>query len=150
LPVLELAEWKIRDEKILPDFLKISWISFDDQCKQELATLSIIDAYAKNCSHLIIGSSCDYSLASMSRISKYLYHDGLNIITAGGFSWDFEENKQSCDDEYHMLHRTGIMSYRKMSEFVRRLMIHFEWKKAALLYDKDSYYQVGGQQSGFL
>lgn len=81
LPVLELAEQKIRDEKILPDLLKISWIPFDDQCKQEHATLSIIDAYAKNCSHLIIGSSCDYSLASMSRISKYLYNDGLNIIT---------------------------------------------------------------------
>lgn len=148
--MLELAEERIRRDNLLPDFPKIKWIPFDDQCKQELATLAIFDAYAKKCAHLVIGSSCDYSLASMSRISKYLYNDGMNIITAGGFTWDFEESKQSCEDEYHMLHRVGTMSYKQMSSFMQEIMKNFNWKRAVFLYDKDSYYQVGGQQSGFL
>lgn len=168
LPVIELAEKKIRDDGILPDYVKISWMKYDDQCDAAIATISAIDAYAKNCSHLIIGPSCEYCVckfprflrrkkntilfpfrlsASVSRIAKYFYNDGLNIITGGAFSFDFEEPKTSCDDQFHMLHRVGILSFERMAMFTRNLMRNFRWKRAAFVYERNGYFQVGGIQT---
>lgn len=62
LPVIEMAERKIRAEKILPEYLNISWAKYDDECDAAIATISAIDAYAKNCSHFILGPSCEYSV----------------------------------------------------------------------------------------
>lgn len=61
-----MAERKIRADGILPDYVKISWIKYDDQCDPARATISAIDAYAKNCTHLIIGPSCEYSVCKYS------------------------------------------------------------------------------------
>ena len=55
-----MAEKRIRAEGILPDFVKISWIKYDDQCDPAIATISAIDAYMKNCSHFIVGPSCEF------------------------------------------------------------------------------------------
>lgn len=164
--MIELAEKKIREDGILPDFVKISWNKYDDKCEPAMATISAIDAYAKNCSHLIIGPSCEYSVcklrslkhftniiikfffkASVSRIAKYFYNDGLNIITGGGFSFDFEEPKTQCDHEYYMLNRVGILSFERISMLMENLMDKFQWKKAAFVYDRDGYKEVGGIQT---
>lgn len=85
--------------------------------------------------------------ASVSRIAKYFYNDGLNIITGGAFSFDFEEPKESCDDQFHMLHRVGILSFERMAMFTRKLMTNFNWKRAAFVYDRNGYFQVGGIQT---
>lgn len=65
-PVIEMAERKIRADGILPDYVKISWMKYDDKCDPAIATISAIDAYAKNCTHLIIGPSCEYSVCKSS------------------------------------------------------------------------------------
>lgn len=160
-----MAERRIRADGILPDYVKISWNKYDDQCDAAIATISVIDAYAKNCSHLIIGPSCEYCVceyhpdnlyqnimivnlsASVSRIAKYFYNDGLNIITGGGFSFDFEEPKTSCDDQFHMLHRVGILSFERIAMFTTNLMRNFNWKRAAFVYERNGYFQVGGIQT---
>jgi hypothetical protein len=85
--------------------------------------------------------------ASVSRIAKYFYNDGLNIITGGAFSFDFEEDKTSCDDQFHMLHRVGILSFDRISSFMTSLMEVFNFSKASFVYEKDGYSQVGGIQT---
>lgn len=85
--------------------------------------------------------------ASVSRIAKYFYNDGLNIITAGGFSYDFEEKKTSCGDQFHMLTRAGIMSFERIASFTADLMKNFDWKRAAFVYDRNGYKEVGGSQT---
>lgn len=64
--MIEMAEKKIRAEKILPDILEISWNKYNDECDAAIATISAIDAYAKNCSHLILGPSCEYSVCKFT------------------------------------------------------------------------------------
>lgn len=162
-----MAERKVRADGILPDYVKMTWLKYDDECDAALATISAIDAYAKNCTHLIIGPSCEYCVckfqsrirlcsdflfvsllqASVSRIAKYFYNDGLNIITGGAFSFDFEEKKTSCDDEFHMLHRVGTLSFERIALFTADLMRNFSWKRAAFVYERDGYFQVGGIQT---
>lgn len=60
--MIEMAEKKIRADGILPDYVNITWLKYDDQCDAAIATISAIDAYAKSCAHLIIGPSCEYSV----------------------------------------------------------------------------------------
>lgn len=36
LPVIDYAEKRIRELKILPDFINISWTSYDDKWENEL------------------------------------------------------------------------------------------------------------------
>ena len=61
-PVIKLAEEKIRRDQIIPSYINISWIPYDDKCDAAYATISAIDAYAKNCSHIIFGPSCEYAV----------------------------------------------------------------------------------------
>ncbi|KAG5680072.1 hypothetical protein PVAND_009599 [Polypedilum vanderplanki] len=143
-PVIHFADKKIRNEQILPDFIKINWKYYDDQCDAAIATIHAIDAYAKHCSHFIIGPSCEYTVSAISRIVKYFYNDGLNIITAAAFSFDFSEPKQTCSDQYHMLQRVGMVSFEQIANFMGKIMKKFKWKNSVFLYERDGYYDIGG------
>lgn len=70
-PVIKLAEEKIRRDQIIPSYINISWIPYDDKCDAAYATISAIDAYAKNCSHIIFGPSCEYA------VCKYFFLDNF-------------------------------------------------------------------------
>ena len=109
--------------------------------------------------------------AAVSRIAKYFYNDGLNIVTAGGYTFDFEEPKQTCDDQFYMLHRVGILSFEQIAKFVTVIMENFECKderncfleklflkrknflkhfigeNALFLYDREGNSEVGGSQT---
>lgn len=97
--------------------------------------------------HLHCSSSKIFLAASVSRIAKYFYNDGMNIITAGGFSYDFEEKKTNCGDQFHMLTRAGVMSFERIASFTAHLMKNFNWKRAAFVYDRNGYKEVGGSQT---
>lgn len=160
-----MAEKRIRRDQILPDRVKISWMRYDDKCDVAVSTISVMDAYTKDCSHFVIGPSCEYCVcksptpshkvrhvkssfpASVSRIAKYFYNDGLNIITAGGFSYDFEEKKTSCNDQFHMLTRAGTLSFERIASFTAHLMKNFNWKRGAFVYDRNGFKEVGGSQT---
>lgn len=68
--------------------------------------------------------------ASVSRISKYFYNEGLNVITAGAYTFDFERPKKTCAAEFYMLQRVGMLSFERISEFMSDLMIHFNCKRS--------------------
>jgi hypothetical protein len=85
--------------------------------------------------------------AAVSRIAKYLYNDGLNIITAGAYSFDFEEKKTDCSDQFHMLQRVGTLSFETIAKFAANLMKNFGWKRAAFVYERNGYFEVGGSQT---
>lgn len=55
-----MAEQRIRIDQILPDHVKITWVRYDDSCDVAVSTISVMDAYTKDCSHFVIGPSCEY------------------------------------------------------------------------------------------
>jgi hypothetical protein len=60
-----------------------------------------------------------YVAAVVGRIVKFW---GMPLITAGGMAYDFTRNKSTCDREFHMLVRTGLISFRDISRFIIKLM----------------------------
>lgn len=73
-PVIDLATKRIRDEGILPDFVDITWNEYDDKCDAAISTISAIDAYTKNCTHFIIGPSCEYSVGEAQNKFFVYFH----------------------------------------------------------------------------
>lgn len=61
--------------------------------------------------------------APVSRIVKYFRNDGTPLLTVGGYVFDFVKRKATCDDEYHLLVRTGLLSYQAVSEFMVDVMV---------------------------
>ena len=66
-------------------------------------------------------------LAPVSRIVKYFRHDGTPLITVGGYTFDFVEDKQTCSNEYHMLIRAGLLSFQTISNFMVDIMNEWVW-----------------------
>jgi hypothetical protein len=60
-----------------------------------------------------------YVAAAVGRIIKFW---GMPLITAGGMTWDFTRDKSTCDSEFHMLVRVGLISFRDISLFIIKLM----------------------------
>lgn len=61
MPVLDLAQGALKRHKILPDFVDVRFIHYDDWCEPSLATISVMDGlYAEDCAHAIFGPACDY------------------------------------------------------------------------------------------
>lgn len=60
--------------------------------------------------------------ASVARITKYFYNDGLPLITTGGYSFNYVGTKQSCDDEFYMLLRAGFFSFKDIAFFSIKLL----------------------------
>lgn len=61
-------------------------------------------------------------LAAVSRIVKYFRNDGTPLLTVGGYTFDFSQNKTTCDNEYHMLLRVGLLSFQTISDFMVQIM----------------------------
>uniref|UniRef100_A0A8W7PRZ6 Receptor ligand binding region domain-containing protein n=1 Tax=Anopheles coluzzii TaxID=1518534 RepID=A0A8W7PRZ6_ANOCL len=150
-PVLEKAEGYIRREGIIPADVAIRWIPFDDRCEQARATVMAMDGTGSDyCGHLILGPSCDFALAPVARIARYIYNDGIPVITGAGYTFDFEEPKTHCENEFHMLIRTGLVSFKRMAFFMIELIRHFNWNRVVYFYERQSYYNVAGPQTGHL
>ncbi|XP_052869345.1 atrial natriuretic peptide receptor 3 [Anopheles cruzii] len=150
-PVLAKAEADIRQRAIIPRNVSIRWIPFDDRCEQARATVMAMDGTGSEvCGHLILGPTCDFALAPVARIARYIYNDGIPVLTGAGYTFDFEEPKTSCEHEFHMLIRTGLVSFKRMAYFMIDLIRHFKWKRVVYFYDRQSYYNVAGPQTGHL
>uniref|UniRef100_A0A182N554 Receptor ligand binding region domain-containing protein n=1 Tax=Anopheles dirus TaxID=7168 RepID=A0A182N554_9DIPT len=150
-PVLEKAEGAIRRDGIIPADVAIRWIPFDDRCEQARATVMAMDGTGSDsCGHLILGPSCDFALAPVARIARYIYNDGIPVITGAGYTFDFEEPKTHCENEFHMLIRTGLVSFKRMAFFMIELIRHFNWNRVVYFYERQSYYNVAGPQTGHL
>ncbi|ETN60844.1 hypothetical protein AND_007520 [Anopheles darlingi] len=118
-PVLEKAEEHIRRRAIIPAKVAIRWISYDDRCEQARATVMAMDGTgSETCGHVILGPTCDFALAPVARIARYIYNDGIPVLTGAGYTFDFEEPKTFCENEFHMLIRTGLVSFKRMAYFM--------------------------------
>lgn len=62
MPVLELAEREVRRRQLLPPNLSIKWIQHDDKCDASYATISAMDGYGIDCSHVLFGPACEFAL----------------------------------------------------------------------------------------
>lgn len=60
--------------------------------------------------------------APVSRIVKYFRSEGTPLITVGGYTYDFVQNKTTCENEYHMLIRVGLLSFQTISDFMVNIM----------------------------
>lgn len=60
--------------------------------------------------------------APVSRIVKYFRSDGTPLITVGGYTYDFAHNKTTCDNEFYMLIRIGLLSFQTISNFMVNTM----------------------------
>ncbi|XP_055387621.1 uncharacterized protein LOC129616159 [Condylostylus longicornis] len=143
-PILKIAEERVKSLKLLPPQIKFSWILRDDKCDAGYALIGAMDGIAKNCSHVIFGPACDYPLASVGRVAKYFHSEGTPILSVGGFTYDFQEKKTSCKDEFYMLIRTGIVSFQSISELIVSIMKNYSWNHTLLLYKRDGQRNVAG------
>lgn len=60
--------------------------------------------------------------AAVGRITKYFNSEGTPLISVGGSTYDFEQKKTDCGDEFYMLLRTGTLSFESLSELTINVM----------------------------
>lgn len=70
----------------------------------------------------MLNVKCYLFSAPVSRIVKYFRSDGTPLITVGGYTFDFVQNKTTCENEYHMLIRVGLLSFQTIADFMVDIM----------------------------
>ncbi|KAF7268538.1 hypothetical protein GWI33_018410 [Rhynchophorus ferrugineus] len=121
----------------------------DDQCKAEVGLGNIIDI-TEWCPHVLIGLPCDYALAGVARISKYLGNYGAPLLSPSAFTYDFTNEKVNMLQEFYHLVNIGQADYRTFAEFLRLIFSKYKWKKIALMYEKSDFSEVGGENACYL
>ncbi|KAJ2954871.1 hypothetical protein O0L34_g3191 [Tuta absoluta] len=146
-PVLELALQSQLVKDVFPDWLNFTIQAYDvTNCDAAYGVISAIDAY-NDCAHVFFGPACDFALASVARITKFLGFTGIPIITTGGFTFDFVQPKRTCDDEFYMLLRAGPLGFRDMAYFIIKLMQSFHWRQLLLITEPDAQLSVAGRNT---
>uniref|UniRef100_A0A1B0BBW1 Receptor ligand binding region domain-containing protein n=1 Tax=Glossina palpalis gambiensis TaxID=67801 RepID=A0A1B0BBW1_9MUSC len=150
LAVLQVAEEYVHRTELLPNYIKFNWLPQDDKCEASYAVFKAMDGITKNCAHVIFGPVCDYPLASVARITKYFNSHGTPLISIGGSTYDFEQKKTDCGDEFYMLLRTGLLSFESISKLTISVMKSYNWSRSILFYDRNGQQQVSGLHTCFL
>ncbi|XP_063896988.1 atrial natriuretic peptide receptor 1 isoform X2 [Helicoverpa armigera] len=146
-PALDLAMQDPVIKNAFPPWLSVEWLKYDvTDCDAAYAVISAIDAY-NDCAHVFFGPSCDFALASVARIAKFLGGMGTPLVTTGGFTFDFVKPKQTCQDEFYMLVRAGPLGFEDLAYFLIDLMRHFEWKQLLLINEPESQLHVAGKST---
>nr|XP_012146919.1 PREDICTED: atrial natriuretic peptide receptor 1-like isoform X2 [Megachile rotundata] len=143
LPVLDLAVYEARSRGLLPYWLKLTFLSQDDHCDAMYAQIAAIDSFS-NCVHLVLGPACDYCVAAVGRVVKFF---GTPLITTGGFTFDFTQNKTECKDEYFMTTRIGNLAFRDIAKLIVAVMDRYEWRKVHLMYATNGQSEVAGRHT---
>ncbi|XP_052756283.1 atrial natriuretic peptide receptor 1 isoform X4 [Galleria mellonella] len=148
--VIELAMQHQAVKEAFPAGLSFEWTTYDvTDCDAAYAVISAIDAY-NDCAHVFFGPACDFALAAVGRIAKFLGSTGTPIITTGGYSFDFAKPKQTCQDEFYMTVRSGPLGFKDVAYFLIDIMRQYGWTRTALLYDTPAYDEYVGGSGGYL
>lgn len=67
MPVLHLAELRVRELQLLPASVRIEWLQYDDRCDASYATIAAMDGYGIGCAHVLFGPTCEYALGKCGR-----------------------------------------------------------------------------------
>ncbi|CAG9568152.1 unnamed protein product [Danaus chrysippus] len=146
-PVLQLALQHEAVRDAFPSWLDFEWLTYDvTDCDAAYAVISAIDAY-NDCTHVFFGPSCDYALASVARIAKFLGNTGTPIVTTGGFTFDFVKPKQTCQDEFYMMVRAGPLGFKDLAYFLIDIMRHYAWRQLVLINEPDAQMDVAGKST---
>ncbi|XP_028166317.1 uncharacterized protein LOC114357069 isoform X2 [Ostrinia furnacalis] len=149
-PVFDLALADDVIKNAFPPDLYVNLTTYDvTDCDAAYAVISAIDAY-NDCAHVFFGPSCDFALASVARITKFLGSTGTPLITTGGFTFDFVKQKQTCLDEFYMMVRAGPVGFKDLAYFLIDLFRQFDWTRAALLFDTPAFEAEVGGNGGHL
>ncbi|KAJ8711872.1 hypothetical protein PYW08_008826 [Mythimna loreyi] len=144
---LDLAMQDPVIQNAFPPWLTVEWMKYDvTDCDAAYAVISAIDAY-NDCAHVFFGPSCDFALASVARIAKFLGGTGTPLVTTGGFTFDFVKPKQTCKDEFYMLVRAGPVGFKDLGYFIIDVMRHFKWKQLLLINEPESQLHVAGKST---
>lgn len=66
-----MAANRVYELGLIPPEIKFKWLFYDDRCEPSYSTIISMDAYAKDCVHLLLGPICEYAIGKMSQsISK--------------------------------------------------------------------------------
>ncbi|XP_039232151.1 atrial natriuretic peptide receptor 1 isoform X1 [Drosophila yakuba] len=150
LPILKVAEQQIRSKSLIPPHIDFEWLAHDTKCDASLGVIKAMDGIIKQCAQVIFGPVCDYSLAAVSRITKYFNSQGTPLISVGGSTYDFEQKKTDCNDEFYMLLRTGMLSFETISELTINVMKRHNWSHSIFYYERDGQRSVAGMHTCFL
>ncbi|KAH8307652.1 hypothetical protein KR044_007305, partial [Drosophila immigrans] len=150
LPILKVAEQQIRLSAVIPSYIDIQWLAHDTKCDASLSVIRAMDGIIKQCAQVIFGPVCDYSLAAVSRITKYFNSQGTPLITVGGSTYDFVKKKIDCGDEFYMLLRSGMLSFESISELTINVMKQHNWTHSIFYYERDGQRSVAGLHTCFL
>ncbi|EDW81069.2 uncharacterized protein Dwil_GK11858 [Drosophila willistoni] len=150
LPILKVAEQQIRTKEMIPPYIDFEWLAYDTKCDASLGVIKAMDGIIKQCAQVIFGPVCDYSLAAVSRITKYFNSQGTPLISVGGSTYDFEQKKTDCGDEFYMLLRTGMLSFETISELTINVMKRHNWSNSIFYYDRNGQRSVAGLHTCFL
>ncbi|XP_039971238.1 uncharacterized protein LOC120782814 [Bactrocera tryoni] len=150
MPVLHLADQYIRENSLLPPQLNLEWMTGDVKCDAAYASIKAMDGIVKNCAHVVFGPVCDYALAAVSRIAKYFNSNGTPVISIGGATDSFEDQKTTCADEFYMLVRPGVLSFKSLSLMIIELMKRYNWSNSIAFYERDGQSNAVGEHSCYL
>lgn len=143
MPVLQLAAQWVAPR--LPG-RKLVFYPADDNCDSDLALRNAVTA--KMCPddinriHVFFGPTCEYAVASVSRLLKYWQ---TPLLTTGALTFDFSKNKTLPNSEFHLLVRMGHLSFAAMARFTIALLKGFKWSKVALVYERNGLTNVSGK-----
>ncbi|XP_052756277.1 atrial natriuretic peptide receptor 1 isoform X3 [Galleria mellonella] len=145
--VIELAMQHQAVKEAFPAGLSFEWTTYDvTDCDAAYAVISAIDAY-NDCAHVFFGPACDFALAAVGRIAKFLGSTGTPIITTGGYSFDFAKPKQTCQDEFYMTVRSGPLGFKDVAYFLIDIMRHYNWRQLLLITEPEAQVHIAGKST---
>ncbi|XP_076324600.1 atrial natriuretic peptide receptor 1-like isoform X2 [Tachypleus tridentatus] len=128
-PAIELAKQRIEAENRLPTW-NLVFSYKDSQCSSTLGPLHAVTAFAENDGHLFLGPVCDFSLAPIARWLKYW---DLPLLSVGGLSSGFGQNKSHSKSENYLLTRMG-QTFNGVNDLFFFVTKKFGWQKVFLVF----------------
>lgn len=112
----------------------------DSHCDNIYAPKSWTDAVVAGVD-VLFGPSCEFSLAAVARQIKFY---NVTLLTAGGLAFNFNEKKDSIEDEFYLLTRTGH-SFIDVAKAVYDFMEEMDWHRLLLIYRKNDRSEWSGE-----
>lgn len=137
LPAIQYAiESPLAREKLVRCNVIIK--SADSNCDATAAPIQAYKFHQEDKVHILLGPSCDYSLAPVARYSAYW---NLPIISPGGMARIFGEDKRDVDAEFPWLTRVGA-TFDGLAWFFQRVVTQYGWNDVKILYTTNGHSEV--------
>ncbi|XP_050420334.1 atrial natriuretic peptide receptor 1 isoform X4 [Adelges cooleyi] len=72
------------------------------------------------------------------------------LLTTGGLTNDFTEDKRDPKSKYYLLVRAGTLAFQHMANVVVSVLDRYAWKRVLILYEINGYLKVGKQTCGLM